>query len=165
MCFNDIKKFITEKNLLEKGDSAFYMKKHISWLPIDYGDNKVYDFARALDTSFCCRLFESGEHLRYDICTFFAPCDKPAWRYIPDILLYNDMTINRTLSYSTGIYIQSLGICKNKISYPDSKAIEIVGEVVKHIPEYNYLSWAFYYASLNCSLMNSFSGKTIALFA
>ena len=60
MCFNDIKKIITEKNLLEKGDAAFYMKKHISWLPIDYGDNKVYDFARALDTSFCCRLFESG---------------------------------------------------------------------------------------------------------
>ena len=165
MCFNDIKKFITEKNLLEKGDAAFYMKKHISWLPIDYGDNKVYDFARALDTSFYCRLFESGEHLRYDICTLFAPCDKPAWRYIPDILLYNKTNVNRTLSYSTGIYIQSLGICKNKISYPDSHTNEIICKIFNHIPTYNYLSWAFHYASLNCSLMNSFSGKTIALFA
>ena len=33
--FNEIKKFIIEKDLLEKGDLAFYMRKHISWLPID----------------------------------------------------------------------------------------------------------------------------------
>ena len=86
MCFNDIKKFIIEKDLFEKGDIAFFMRKHISWLPIDYGDNKAYDFARALDTSFRCRLFKSGVSLRYDTCSLFAPIDQPGWRYIQDIL-------------------------------------------------------------------------------
>ena len=90
ICFNEIKKFIFEKDLLEKGDSAFYMKKYISWLSIDYGENKIYDFASTLDTSFCCRLFESGVSLRNDTCTLFAPMKAYNWRYIKDALSYND---------------------------------------------------------------------------
>ena len=164
LCFNDIKKFITEKDLLEKGDSAFFMKKHISWLPIDYGLNKLYYFARALDTSFCCRLFETGVSLRSDTCTLFAPCDYPGWRYIQDILSYNYLVVTEALSYGTGVYIQSLGVCKGKISNSRSNTPEIVDEVFMNIPTHNYLSWAFHCASSNGSLMNYCSKKIVRLF-
>lgn len=164
MCFNDIKKFINEKDLLEKGDYAFFMRKHISWLPIDYGEDKVYDFARALDASFCCRVFESGVFLHYNTCSLFAPCDLSGWRYIQDTLSYNDLVVTKTLSYSTGVYIQSLGVCKGKVSYSRSNTPEIVDEVFTHIPTHNYLSWAFHCASSNGSLINSCSKKPVILF-
>ena len=155
-----------EKDILEKRHLALFMRKHISWLPIDYGNNKVYDFARALDTSFLCRLFESGVYLRYNICSYFAPMDEPGWKYINDILMYNDLTVTKTLFYSTGVYIQSLGLCKDKIrnAYTDSHTPQISVEIFKHIPKHKYLSWAFHYASSNGSLMDSFSGKILRLF-
>ena len=164
MCFNDIKNFINEKNLLKKGDSAFLAKKNISWLPIDYGYNKVYDFARALDTSFCCRLFESGVFLCQGTCSLFAPCDAPGWKYIQDILSYNDLVVTKALSYSTGVYIQSLEVCKGKVSRSRLHTPEIVDEVFKHYPTHHYLSWAFHCASSNGSLMDSCSKEIVRLF-
>ena len=164
ICFNEIKKFIFEKDLLEKGDSAFYMKKYISWLSIDYGENKIYDFASTLDTSFCCRLFEGGVSLRNDTCTLFAPMKAYNWRYIKDVLSYNDLVVTKTLSYGTGVYIQSLGICKGKISSSRTYKPEIVDEVCNNIPIHNYLSWAFNCASSNDSLMNFCSEKKVTLF-
>ena len=50
--FNDIKKFMIEKDLLEKGNLAFFMKKLISFLPIDYGNNKVYVLQEPLIQAF-----------------------------------------------------------------------------------------------------------------
>ena len=164
LCFNDIKKFLIEKDLLEKSDCAFFMKKTISFLPLDYGESKIYDFVRALDTSFCCRLFETGVSLSSITCTLFAPCDYPGWRYIQDTLLYNDMIVTQNLSFGTGIYLQSFGVCKGKISDSRAHTPEIVYEVFRHIPTRNYLSWAFYCASTNNSLMNSCSKKIVQLF-
>ena len=74
------------------------------------------------------------------------------------------MAVTKTLSYSSGVYIQSLGVCKGRVTYSLSHTPEIVGEVITHIPTHNYLSWAFHYASLNGSLMDSFSGKIVSLF-
>ena len=164
LCFDDIKKFITEKDLLEKGDSAFFMKKHISWLPIDYGYSKIYDFARGLDTSFCCRLFETGVSKGYSICSLFAPCDYPGWRYIQDTLSYNELVVTEALSYGTGVFIQSLGIYMGKVSHSRAHTPEIVDEVFRHIPTHNYLSWAFHCASSNCPLINSCSKTIVRLF-
>ena len=48
LCFNDIKKFLIEKDLLEKSECAFFMKKTISFLPLDYGESKIYDFVGPL---------------------------------------------------------------------------------------------------------------------
>ena len=93
--------------------------------------------------------------------------DQPGWKYIKDILSYNDLTVDKALSFYTGIYIQSLGLCKNKISYSytDSHTPLIAVEIFKHILKYNYLSWAIHYASLNGSLMDSLSGKIVRLLA
>lgn len=74
------------------------------------------------------------------------------------------MVVTKTLSYGTGVYIQSLGICKGKISSSRTYKPEIVDEVCNNIPIHNYLSWAFNCASSNDSLMNFCSEKKVTLF-
>ena len=109
--FEDIKSLMKEDNLLKKSeiiDSIFGIVPHVTFGKVTYGLDltKSSLFINILRASIRFRLFENGEKLQCDICSYFGYEMSPKFH---SLMSWNGTPVVQPLACATGIYIQSLG--------------------------------------------------------
>ena len=155
--FEAIKALMKEDDLVKKNeiiDSIFGFVPHVKFGMVTVGLDltKSYLFINILRSSIKFRLFENGEQLQCDICSYFGYEMSPKFH---SLITWNGTPIVQPLVCSTGIYIQSLGKCLNPNAVGVFRYPELVSELLenKKLPSHNYLSWALHGASSDESLL------------
>jgi hypothetical protein len=120
--------------------------------------SRQMDFRNLLRMSILCRLFETGVSMRYNICLEFGfdPFDDDTTeKFLNALMSYNDNAIIQPLACTTGIYIQSLGKCLTPEAVCNHDFPNILAKIKKYgTPQNNFLSWAFFSASSDQSLLS-----------
>ena len=159
--FDDIKAFIKETDLLKKSSIAKQISEkvllHVSELinknVIQYWAYEKCDFRNILRANISFRLFEEGKFLDYSICQEFRYSSPDEFN--SGILSYNTRPVKHPLMYGAGVYIISMKKAL-KPSNQCSKWIRKISEkiIFAGLPKHNYLTWAFFNASLDKELLS-----------
>ena len=159
--FDDIKAFMKEKDLLKKSEIAKQISKNvcshaselISKGITQYWWNEKCDFRNILRANVSFRLFEEGTCLNYAICNEFRYSSPDEFN--SGILSYNTSPVKHPLMYGAGVYIYAIKKAL-KPSIRCNKEIQKISEKILFagLPKHNYLSWAFYNASLDDELLS-----------
>ena len=162
--FTNFKSFITEKDPKKKFEisEVIYENEFVKPIPGNrYGSpNRVLrsseafsDFIDIIYSSMEARLFELGLYSDVKICSTFS-YEKRACLSKGNII-YNGLPVIQPLSCSGGLYIYILRCALNQkifCVYPN-----YLNKVQNDLPKNNYLSWAFFNASLDEELLSFLS--------
>ena len=150
-----------EDDLLKKSEIATQISKnigsHTSELVCEgkilYWWDEKCDFRNILHMNLLFRLFEEGTCLNYAICREFTYASPDEFH--SSILSYNGNPVKHPLMYGAGVYIGAM----KKALKPSMKCTNKLKEISENIllaglTKHNYLSWAFYNASVDDSLLS-----------
>ena len=99
------------------------------------------------------RLFEEGTYLNYAICREFSYASPDEFH--SRILSYNGNPVKHPLMYGAGVYIASLKKSLKPSIRSSNKVKEISEKILlAGLPKHNYLSWAFFSASLDTAILS-----------
>ena len=155
--FNNIKLFISEKDLSKKFDIAkqLYKNEFITPIPGNRSgapnravrSSKTFsDFIDIIYASVQARLFEMGLYSNVDICINFGYEERAPLSN--GIIIYNDNSVVQPLSCGVGLYIYCLRCILNPKIFCVYE--DIFNEILNNgLPNHNYISWAIYNAQNN----------------
>ena len=150
-----------EDDLVKKSEIATQISEnvqsHVSELirggkMLYYWEEKC-SFRNILGMNLLFRLFEEGTYLNYAICREFN-YSSPDESY-SRILSYNGNPVKHPLMYGAGVYIASIKKAQKPSMRSSNKVKEISEKILlAGLPKHNYLSWAFFNASLDTELLS-----------
>lgn len=150
-----------EDDLVKKSEIATQISEnvqsHVSELirggkMLYYWEEKC-SFRNILRMNLLFRLFEEGTYLNYAICREFN-YSSPDESY-SRILSYNGNPVKHPLMYGAGVYIASIKKAQKPSMRSSNKVKEISEKILlAGLPKHNYLSWAFFNASLDTELLS-----------
>ena len=148
--FDILKEFILEKEFLKKGDIAKGICKN-EFSCITRDSSKTFtEFVLFLNENMQARLVETGLSLNFEICYNFAYGGVFA-QLSSGVILYNDIPIVQPLSWAGGFYLYCfLQYALNPEEFCPQHHQDLKEKVLdSKLPTHNYLSWAFYLASID----------------
>lgn len=162
--FDNLKSFIKEKDLSRKGDIADQIfENEFSGVNQDgelivsnsasRSSETFSEFINFLKASIRARLFEVGVSLDIWLCSEFG------YDYgvslTSGVVHYNGLPVVQPLSCAGGVYTYCLQYALNPDIFCPPDYYDLKNEVLTDgVPNYNYLSWAFYRASENKELIS-----------